>query len=102
MTNSASPASPAPGRLPRKIPYIIGNEGCERFGFCGMRNILAPLLIGSTLLAHLPPEMRDGAATDVFHIFVIGAYTFPLPGGWLIFALYARRYPMQDHYRAAS
>ncbi len=28
------------GRLPRQIAYIIGNEGCERFSFYGMRNIL--------------------------------------------------------------
>ena len=26
-------------RLPRQIPYIIGNEACERFSFYGMRNI---------------------------------------------------------------
>ena len=35
----------AGGRLPRQIGYIIGNEGCERFGFYGMRNILVPFLI---------------------------------------------------------
>src|SRR5690606_1137714 len=73
----------APARLPRQIPYIIGNEGCERFSFYGMRNILVPFLVGSVLLAYLPESMRDGAAKDVFHTFVIGVYFFPLLGGWL-------------------
>jgi len=73
----------AGGKLPRQIGYIIGNEGCERFGFYGMRNILVPFLIGSVLLAYLPETMRAGAAKDVFHTFVIGVYFFPLLGGWL-------------------
>jgi proton-dependent oligopeptide transporter, POT family len=72
------------GRMPRQISYIIGNEACERFSFYGMRNILVPFLISSVLLAYLPegPE-RDGAAKDIFHMFVIGVYFFPLLGGWL-------------------
>lgn len=70
------------GRLPRQIPFIIGNEGCERFSFYGMRNILTPFLITSLLL-YMPESARAGAAKDVFHTFVIGAYFFPLLGGWL-------------------
>ncbi len=42
MTTAANPADT---RLPRQIPYIIGNEACERFSFCCMRNILLPFLI---------------------------------------------------------
>src|SRR3546814_13233282 len=61
-----------PAKLPRQIPYIIGNEGCERFSFYGMRNILVPFLVSSILLAYLPESMREGAAKDIFHIFVIG------------------------------
>ena len=71
-------------RLPRQIPYIIGNEACERFSFYGMRNILVPFLISSMLLAYLPDQAaREGAAKDLFHSFVIGVYFFPLLGGWL-------------------
>jgi len=70
-------------RLPRQIPYIIGNEACERFSFYGMRNILVPFLISSVLMAYLPEDERAGAAKDVFHSFVIGVYFFPLLGGWL-------------------
>ena len=74
----------ATSRMPRQIPFIIGNEACERFSFYGMRNILVPFLISSMLLAYLPagPD-REGAAKDIFHTFVIGVYFFPLLGGWL-------------------
>jgi POT family proton-dependent oligopeptide transporter len=70
-------------RVPRQIPYIIASEGCERFSFYGMRNILKTFLPGSLILTHLPPEAREGAATDIFHTFVMGVYFFPLLGGWL-------------------
>lgn len=70
-------------RLPRQIPYIIGNEACERFSFYGMRNILVQFLVSSVILAYIPEGQREGAAKDVFHSFVIGVYFFPLLGGWL-------------------
>jgi proton-dependent oligopeptide transporter, POT family len=75
--------APAEARLPRQIPYIIGNEACERFSFYGMRNILVEFLAGSVLLASLPILDRHGYAKDIFHSFVIGVYFFPLLGGWL-------------------
>ncbi len=78
----AAPQATDPARMPRQIPFIIGNEGCERFSFYGMRNILTPFLV-SSLLLYLPEAERPGAAKDVFHIFVIGVYFFPLLGGWL-------------------
>ena len=68
--------------IPAQIPFIIGNEGCERFSFYGMRNILTVFLV-SSLLAYLPEADRAGAAKDVFHTFVIGVYFFPLLGGWI-------------------
>jgi POT family proton-dependent oligopeptide transporter len=70
------------GRMPRQIPYIIANEGAERFSFYGMRNILTPFLI-STLLLFIPEAQRTGEAKHVFHTFVIGVYFFPLLGGWI-------------------
>ena len=68
--------------IPRQISFIIGNEGCERFSFYGMRNILTVFLV-SSLLTHLPEADRASAAKEVFHTFVIGVYFFPLLGGWL-------------------
>ena len=75
-------AAAGTARLPRQVPYIIGNEACERFSFYGMRNILTPFLV-STLLLYAPEAERAGIAKDVFHSFVIGVYFFPLLGGWL-------------------
>ena len=68
--------------IPRQIRYIIGNEGCERFSFYGMRNILTVFLV-SSLLLYLPEAERARGAKDIFHTFVIGVYFFPLLGGWL-------------------
>jgi POT family proton-dependent oligopeptide transporter len=83
----AAPTETAPdptgqGKMPSQIPYIIGNEGCERFSFYGMRNVLTPFLVSSMLL-YLPEADRPAVAKDVFHTFVIGVYFFPLLGGWL-------------------
>lgn len=69
--------------MPRQIPYIIGNEACERFSFYGMRNILVQFLITSLLLRELTAEGRAGEAKDILHSFMIGVYFFPLLGGWL-------------------
>src|ERR1051325_8065575 len=80
---AGTPALPDPkAPIPRQIRYIIGNEGCERFSFYGMRNILTMFLV-SSLLVYLPEADREHAAKDVFHTFVIGVYFFPLLGGWL-------------------
>ena len=81
-TATAGAAPPARTPIPRQIRYIIGNEGCERFSFYGMRNILTVFLVTS-LLQYLPEADRAGAAKDVFHSFVIGVFFFPLLGGWL-------------------
>jgi POT family proton-dependent oligopeptide transporter len=89
-TASASAVNdPARTPIPRQIPYIIGNEGCERFSFYGMRNILTVFLV-SSLLTHLPEGDRAGAAKDVFHTFVIGVYFFPLLGGWIADRLWGK------------
>ena len=68
--------------LPRQIPFIIGNEGCERFSFYGMRNVLTTFLVSYLLLDH-PEAERAAAAKEVMHSFIIGVYFFPLLGGWL-------------------
>jgi len=70
--------------MPRQIPFIIANEGCERFSFYGMRNILTMYLTTILLLQAYPDKaLRADAAKEVFHSFVMGVYFFPLLGGWL-------------------
>ncbi|HVK11646.1 MAG TPA: MFS transporter, partial [Gemmataceae bacterium] len=85
--DDAPPPVPAKPRMPRQIAYIIGNEGCERFSFYGMRNILVEFLKSAAMLfavVELVPEKeREAIAKEVFHTFVIGVYFFPLLGGWL-------------------
>ena len=82
-TEPRPPATP-PARMPRQIPFIIANEGCERFSFYGMRNILVAFLATSVMMAHLPDKgAREGAAKEVLHTFMMGVYFFPLIGGWI-------------------
>src|SRR5436190_14966977 len=83
LAQPSVPSLPDPkAPIPKQIRYIIGNEGCERFSFYGMRNILTVFLTTS-LLAYLPEAERASAAKEVFHTFVIGVYFFPLLGGWI-------------------
>jgi len=77
-----SVTEPPPATLPRSIAYIIGNEACERFSFYGMRNILTAFLVG-WLFKELPQGERESSAKEVFHLFVMGVYFFPLLGGWI-------------------
>ena len=78
----AAAAAPA-GGLPKQIPFIIGNEACERFSFYGMRNILTAFLVGWLLMDQADVQAREAEAKEVFHVFVMGVYFFPLLGGWL-------------------
>ena len=73
----------ASARMPRQIPYIIGNEACERFSFYGMRNILVQFLITSLLLQEMTAPGREAEAKHIMHSFMVGVYFFPLLGGWL-------------------
>ncbi|GGE76649.1 oligopeptide transporter [Massilia psychrophila] len=82
MLDSQAASKAGTGSMPAQVKYIIANEGCERFSFYGMRNILTPFLI-STLLLFLPVADRASEAKHVFHTFVIGVYFFPLLGGWI-------------------
>jgi len=83
LTTTTAPAPDARARMPRQIPYIIGNEACERFSFYGMRNILVQFLITSLLLQEVTAPGREAEAKHIMHSFMIGVYFFPLLGGWL-------------------
>ncbi len=68
-------------RFPRQIPFIIGNEACERFSFYGMRNILTVFLIDYLLANVAAGAPREAEAKSFFHVFVAGVYLFPMLGG---------------------
>ncbi len=99
MTTVTTQAPAGSGAMPRQIAYIIGNEGCERFSFYGMRNILTAFLTTSLLL-YLPEDMRAGEAKHIFHNFMIGVYFFPLLGGWLADRLW-RQVQHHHHFQRA-
>ena len=82
MTTTTTTTASSTAKMPPQIPYIIGNEGCERFSFYGMRNVLTTFLI-TYLLLDVAEADRAAAAKDVMHTFIIGVYFFPLLGGWL-------------------
>ncbi len=55
MHRMSEPAAAAQ-KLPPQVPFIIGNEACERFSFYGMRNILTVFLIDYLLVNEVPNE----------------------------------------------
>jgi POT family proton-dependent oligopeptide transporter len=75
--------------MPPGVPYIIGNEGAERFSFYGMRTILIGfmtqfLVNKSGVLEGMPANEAQGW----FHQFVSSVYWMPFFGaiisdGWL-------------------
>ncbi|MEY2490612.1 MAG: proton-dependent oligopeptide transporter, family, partial [Verrucomicrobiota bacterium] len=75
--------------MPPGVPYIIGNEGAERFSFYGMRTILIGfmtqfLVNKSGVLQGMPENEAQGW----FHQFVSSVYWMPFFGalladGWL-------------------
>lgn len=95
---STSPAASAPNtppeprddRFPPGIPYIVGNEGAERFSFYGMRQILyiylTSLFVGFATESTVAQAAMDEAkvrAVQITHLFNAGVYLFPLIGAML-------------------
>jgi dipeptide/tripeptide permease len=91
MSAESVAASPEKSDLfPPGIPFIVGNEGAERFSYYGMRAVLYMYLtallvrfVDEGLVA--PAEMAAARAhgTEVVHLFFAGVYLFPLIGAVL-------------------
>ena len=76
--------------FPPGIPFIVGNEGAERFSYYGMRAVLYVYL--AALYVHFVPEAQlaegvaeaaSARATAVAHLFMAGVYAFPMIGAIL-------------------
>ncbi|MCB9728745.1 MAG: hypothetical protein H6744_17420 [Deltaproteobacteria bacterium] len=66
---------------PPGIGYIIGNEGCERFSFYGMRAILYVYVVALyQAMREMDPEMAKMAATETVHLFNAAVYALPIIG----------------------
>ncbi|CAN5358611.1 N/A [soil metagenome] len=82
---SAYRTTPEPtDRMPKGIPYIIGNEAAERFSYYGMRSILFVFMTKYILDAGGDPDlMSEAEATKWIHRFGAAVYITPLLGGLL-------------------
>ena len=65
---------------PPGVPYIVGNEVCERFSYYGMRAILQVHLTALFALQLLDQQQARTSATQVVHLFMAGVYAFPMIG----------------------
>jgi POT family proton-dependent oligopeptide transporter len=63
-------------KFPPQIKFIVGNEGCERYSFYGMRAILTIFMVQYLLF-------EKGVATELMHIFMAACYLLPLLGSTL-------------------
>ena len=88
MASSSDSTQPAVSdRMPPGVPYIVGNEGAERFSFYGMKAILKIYMIAlfvrfvdeSTVSADAMAD-AEVRSTEIVHLFVAGVYAFPLIG----------------------
>lgn len=77
MADNLSANAPAPsGKLPRGVPFIIGNEAAERFSYYGMMSIL-------TIYLSRELKLGDVHGKEVVHLFATAVYFLPLFGAWL-------------------
>src|SRR5262245_48460336 len=65
---------------PPGIPYIVGNEACERFSYYGMRAILFVYLSALYVLAGEVAARADELARGDLHLFFAGVYALPMIG----------------------
>ncbi len=73
-------------KMPKGIPYIIGNETAERFSFYGMKTILVIFMtryLHYMIDGEVGTEMSKAAATENYHSFVAATYFFPVLGSFL-------------------
>lgn len=68
---------------PPGVPYIVGNEACERFSFYGMRAILFVHLSSLYVLAGEVQKRADDLATGDMHFFKASVYLVPMLGAVL-------------------
>lgn len=68
-------------KMPKGIPYIIGNELAERFSYYGMKAILVVFMTQYIMNSQgVVTPMSDNEATAWFHYFSMANYFFPILG----------------------
>ena len=84
MPDFKTTPDPSETSYPGGVPYIIGNEGCERFSFYGMKSILqvhiTALFVAQAVQQDLSGHDPEQRAQELVHLFVAGVYAFPMLG----------------------
>ena len=82
MADSRYLTSPDPKETgwPKGVKYIIGNEGCERFSFYGMKSVLQVHITALFVAAAMAETAAEEHAQEMVHLFVAGVYAFPMIG----------------------
>src|SRR3978361_482588 len=70
------------GKIPKSVPYIIGNEFAERFSFYGMRSILAVFLVHQ-FFSHEDSIIANAHSNSINHTCSTLVYATPLLGAIL-------------------
>jgi len=71
-------------KMPKSVPFIIGNEAAERFSFYAIRAIMPTFLVAQFFNpAHNPAiqSTAEARSNELSHLFVFFAYFMPLVGG---------------------
>ncbi len=68
------------GPWPRGLPFIVVNEGCERFSYYGMKSILKVYLAAWYLEQGSTQAFAQTRSTVAVHLFMMAVYATPLVG----------------------
>jgi POT family proton-dependent oligopeptide transporter len=82
MQETLSVSTQEKARIPRSVPYIIGNEFAERFSFYGMRSIIAVFLVHQ-FFNHEGTIIANAHSNSINHTFSTLVYATPLIGAIL-------------------
>lgn len=78
-------------KMPKGIPYIIGNELAERFSYYGMKTILVVFMTQYIMnRSGTVDPMSDADATTWYHYFSMANYFFPILGAILSDVLWGK------------
>ena len=75
-------------KMPRGVPYIVGNEGAERFSYYGMRAVLVVFMTQYLMGTGGGLDvMEEDEAKGYYHLFLSAVYFFPMLGAVISDAL---------------
>lgn len=78
-------------KMPRGIPFIVGNEAAERFSYYGMNTILFAFMTEHLITRDGSPDMMDSHEAAVWvHTFKMAVYFVPILGAVLADAFWGK------------